>query len=144
MSAAWSPELRAKFDAIVESILAELPPSLHVLLEESPLIVEDAPTDRFLRELGMDPEVDDLCGLHSGIAITERSVSESGQLPETIQIYRRGILDAAGGWQVDVDEDGLPYGGEDAIRIEIRITILHEIGHHFGLTEEDLEQLGFG
>ncbi len=140
----WSTHMREKFDEIVEGVLADLPQSIHLLLEESPLIVEDAPSDAFLRELGMDPEFEDLCGLHSGTAITERSVSESGQLPETIQIYRRGILDAAGGWEPTIDEDGSEIGGVTAVQREIRITILHEVGHHFGLSEDDLERLGFG
>ena len=114
------------------------------MLEESPLIVEDFPTDDFMRSLDMDPQDEDLCGLHSGSALTERSVSASGELPETIQIFRRGILDAAGGWDVTIDEDGEPMGGESAVEREIRITILHEIGHHFGLSEEDLDRLGYG
>lgn len=144
VNARWSDRARGRFDKIVEAVLAQLPESLHTLLEESPLIVEDAPSDDLMRSLDMDPSEEDLCGLHSGIAITERSVSESGQLPESIQIFRRGILDAAGGWDVTADEDGLPIGGEVAVEREIRITILHEIGHHFGLSEEDLERLGYG
>jgi len=136
--------MRERFDEIVESVLAELPKSIHTLLEESPLIVEDFPTDEFMRSLDMDPQDEDLCGLHSGGALTERSVSASGELPETIQIFRRGILDAAGGWDVTTDEDGEPMGGESAVEREIRITILHEIGHHFGLSEEDLDRLGYG
>lgn len=88
--------MRERFDEIVESVLAELPKSIHTMLEESPLIVEDFPTDDFMRSLDMDPQDEDLCGLHSGSALTERSVSASGELPETIQIFRRGILDAAG------------------------------------------------
>lgn len=136
--------MRARFDQIIESVLAELPKSLHTLLEESPLIVEDFPSDDLMRLLEMDPDDEDLCGLHSGISMTERSVNESGQLPETIQIFRRGILDAAGGWDATTDEDGEPMGGKSAVEREIRITILHEIGHHFGLSEEDLFRLGYG
>jgi predicted Zn-dependent protease with MMP-like domain len=49
----------------------------------------------------------------------------------------------AGGWEEGVDEDGTPYGGEARVREEIRITVLHEIGHHFGLGEDDLERLGY-
>lgn len=144
MSAGWSQESRARFDSIVESVLAALPASIHALLEESPLIVEDAPSRALLRKLGMDPLDDDLCGLHTGVAITERSVMQSGELPDVIQIFRAGILDAAGGWDEWIDESGEALGGALRVEREIRVTILHEIGHHFGLTEEDLARLGYG
>ncbi|MSR70088.1 MAG: metallopeptidase family protein [Phycisphaerales bacterium] len=140
----WSHATRARFDAIVESVLASLPPALHTLLEESPLIVEDAPSRELMCSLGIDTSEDDLCGLHTGISITERSVTQSGELPDVIQIFRRGILDAAGGWEEWIDEDGESLGGTARVEQEIRITILHEIGHHFGLSEEDLDRLGYG
>lgn len=144
MSEKWSHESRARFDAIVESVLATLPESLHALLEESPLIVEDAPSRELMRSVGLDPSQEDLCGLHSGLPITERSVSHSGELPDVIQIFRRGILDAAGGWEEWIDNDGERLGGIERVTREIRITILHEIGHHFGLGESDLDRLGYG
>lgn len=143
-SSGWSRAFRERFDALVESVLATLPASLHALLEESPLIVEDAPSDALLRSLGLDPDDEDLCGLHTGVSITERSVTQSGELPDVIQIFRRGILDAAGGWDECTDEEGEPLGGEAHVMREIRITILHEIGHHFGLDEEELDRLGYG
>lgn len=135
---------RARFDAIVERVLAQFPDTVRDVLAESPLIVEDAPSVELMRTLGMDPRSEDLCGLHSGNAITERGVSGSGELPDTIQIFRRGIVDEAGGWDVGLDEDGHSCGGVAAVEREIRITILHEIGHHMGLSEEDLERLGYG
>ena len=125
---------RNRFDALLESVLAELPAAIRDLLEETPLIVEDAPDEALLLEVGLDPQEDDLCGLHSGVPLTERSV-EGGDLgPQLIHLFRAGIIDHAGGW----DE------GDEPVRREIRITLLHEIGHHFGLDEEDLEELGYG
>jgi predicted Zn-dependent protease with MMP-like domain len=59
-----------------------------------------------------------------------------------VHIFREGIIDMAGGWEEGEDEHGA-YGGEERIREEIRITILHELGHHFGLDEDDLERLGY-
>ena len=53
--------------------------------------------------------------------------------PETIQLFREGIVAAAGGW---------PAGAE-AVAEEIRVTVLHEVGHHFGLEEDDLEEVGY-
>ena len=142
MSRALRPAERERFDALVEEVLAALPQSVHEMLEESPLVVDDFAPRALIREVGLDPDEDDLCGLHSGFALTQRSVSQSGEVPDQIQIFRRGIIDAAGGWDAGEDDEG-PYGGPEAVREQIRITILHEIGHHFGLGEDDLERLGY-
>ncbi len=142
MSRALRPAERERFDALVEEVLAALPQSVHEMLEESPLIVDDFAPRALIRGVGLDPDDDDLCGLHSGFALTQRSVSQSGEVPDQIQIFRRGIIDAAGGWDAGEDDEGR-FGGPDAVREQIRITILHEIGHHFGLGEDDLERLGY-
>jgi len=134
---------RERFDRIFEEVLAELPAPILALLDEAPVILEDRPGRALLAELGLDPETDGLCGLHSGVPLTERSVHDSGVMPETIHLFREGIVDEAGGWDEDEDDEG-PFGGEEAVRREIRITLLHEIGHHFGLDEDDLERLGYG
>jgi predicted Zn-dependent protease with MMP-like domain len=134
---------RERFDDLLEQVLASLPRRLHDLLEEAPLIVDDRPSAQLLKELGMNEEDDLLCGLHTGTALTQRSVEHSHDMPEMIHIFREGIVDFAGGWEPWVDDDGTELGGEEAVRREIRITILHEIGHHFGLDEEDLAELGY-
>lgn len=123
---------RRRFDALLEQVLAALPPSLHALLEEAPLIVEDAPSPALMRELDIEGDETELCGLHSGLPITDRSVHDHAEL-EMIHVFRSGIVAQAGGW----------IAGEGAVSEEIRITILHEIGHHFGLEEDDLEELGY-
>jgi len=133
---------RARFDALFEAVLEAMPAAVHALLEEAPVVLDDAPSAKLARELGLDRDEEALCGLHSGIPLTERSVNDSGQLPDVIHLFREGIIDHAGGWDEGEDEDG-PYGGEARIREEIRITLLHELGHHFGLDEEDLERLGY-
>lgn len=122
---------RERFDALLERVLETLPPRLHELLDEAPLIVEDRPSARLLEELGLDEAEDILCGLHTGTPITERSVEHEGELPETIHMFREGVVEHAGGWS------------ERELLREIRITLLHEIGHHFGLEEDDLAQLGY-
>jgi predicted Zn-dependent protease with MMP-like domain len=134
---------RDRFDRLLDRVMASLPERLHQLLEEAPLIVDDCPSARLLEEMGLDPELDDLCGLYSGIPLTERRHDASGELPETIHVFRRGIIDEAGGWERCVEEDGRTIGGDDEVLRQIRITILHEIGHHFGLSEEDLAALGY-
>lgn len=128
---------RERFDAILEQVIADLPDALREMLEQVPVVVEDGPSATVLRELGMrDDEADELCGLHSGRAMTEGLEEGPLELPAEIQLYRRGIIAEAGGWDQD--------GGDAAVREEIRITLLHEIGHQFGLDEEDLDRLGYG
>ncbi len=135
---------RQCFDELLERVLDSLPPRLHELLEEAPLIVEDRPSRKLLDELGIGEDDDDfLCGLHSGTPLTERSVAAESDLPETIHLFRDGIIEHAGGWEPFQDDEGRWHGGEDAILREIRITVLHEIGHHFGLEEDDLSELGY-
>ncbi len=133
---------RRRFDALLERVLDSLPQRLHELLEEAPLIVEDRPSRKLMEELDVDEEDELLCGLHSGTPLTERSVEHS-DMPETIHIFREGILEQAGGWTPRRDEEGKWIGGVDALAREIRITILHEMGHHFGLDEDDLAELGY-
>lgn len=135
---------RERFDRLLEGVLAGLPPAIVALLDEVPLIVLDEPTPVLLKSLGVPPEqqaveVRTLCGLYSGSTLLEQSVEASGELPEQMHLFRRGTLRAAGGWR---DEDGA--GEELEVAEEIRVTVLHEIGHHFGLEEDDLERLGYG
>ena len=125
---------RDRFDALLEEVIDALPDDLRAKLEEVPLIVEDHPSPAVLREMGLPPD-EMLCGLHSGVPLTERSVEHSGHLPENIHIYREGIIDLAGGWQ--------QQDADDAVFDEIWITVLHEMGHHFGLDEENLRELGY-
>jgi predicted Zn-dependent protease with MMP-like domain len=135
---------RLRFDAIFERVLETVPPRVRALLEEAPVVIEDRPTPHMLRQLGLDPGDDLLCGLHTGTPLTERSVNHAHDVPEMIHLFREGIVEEAGGWEPWVDEAGVDWGGEERIAAEIRITLLHEIGHHFGLEEGDLEQLGYG
>src|SRR5262245_57981952 len=134
---------RERFDRLLELVLESLPGRIKDLLEEAPLIVDDRPSEQLLQELGIESDQEILCGLHSGTPLTHRSVEHGHDLPETIHIFREGVLDEAGGWEPWTDDDGEPLGGEDRVRQEIRITLLHEIGHHFGLDEDDLAKLGY-
>ncbi len=132
------------FDAMLEQVLALLPPRLHELLEEAPLVVEDRPSAQVLREFGLGHDDRSLCGLYTGVPLTERSVSGPAAPPESVQIFREGIVMQAGGWEPTQSDTGQRYGGDEAVANEIRITLLHEIGHHFGLDEDDLTALGYG
>ncbi len=143
---------RQRFDRLMEEALQNLAPRLRALLDEVPLIVDDRPEDALAKQLyaEMDHEegetleefTQSLCGLHTGVPLTERSVDQSGVLPTEIRLFREGIINTAGGWEAGTDETNEDV--DDAIYDEIVITLLHEIGHHFGLEENDLEELGYG
>jgi len=134
---------RDRFDVLLERVLGALPPRLHALLEEAPLIVDDEPNPELLAELGVDPDVEGLCGLHTGTPLTERSIGDPPDQEDTIHLFRRGIIEEAGGWEPWLDDENQEWGGADRVLEEIRITLLHEIGHHFGLEEDDLTALGY-
>lgn len=129
------PTTRDRFDRELERVLAELPPAIHKLLDEVPLHVEDYPADDVLEEKGIDDPAE-LCGLFAGRAIQDRSIEDSATLPDVVTIYRLGILEAA--------RDDAGRISSRRLREEIRITILHELGHLHGLDEDELDELGYG
>ncbi len=135
---------RDRFDELLEGVLSNLPERVAAVLEEMPLIVEDRPSPAVCRDLGIeDPEGEealDLCGLHTGRANTERTVEASGEVPGDIRVFREGVIRMAGGWRARGDGT---FSNEAKVREEIRITVLHEIGHQFGLDEDDLADLGY-
>jgi predicted Zn-dependent protease with MMP-like domain len=129
------PRDRRIFDRQLERVLAEMPPLVGRLLEKVPLFVEDYPSSRVMKEMGLSRR-DELCGLFTGISIDEKSVSQSGQLPDVVTIFREGI------WSMAADEQG--HISPKQLRHDIRITILHELAHYHGISEEELEELGYG
>ena len=114
---------RDEFEKVVAKALDSLPEHVAVHLDNIAIVVEDEPTDEELREAGLDPETETLFGIYQGVALTERSFSDS-PLPDRIVIYRRPLLDEC-------------QDRAELIR-EIQDTVVHEIGHFFGLGEEDL------
>ena len=130
-----SPQQRQRFDELVEQVLAELPPGVMDLLDIVLLVVEDFPSDKLVQDMGLASR-DELCGLYTGIPLIERSVEESGVLSDCVTIYRAGILRGAR------EAAGRLRTAE--IKRQIRITILHELGHHHGLDEHELDELGYG
>lgn len=143
-----NPKERSRFDELVDEVVEALPDQIRDLLAEKPLFVEDRPSVEVMRELGLEPsQADEICGLHTGPMATERTVEPHAAVVEAIHLYREGIVACSGGWSPwrEPDDEGgmLEGGGLELIREEIRITLLHELGHHFGLDEDDLEGLGF-
>jgi predicted Zn-dependent protease with MMP-like domain len=115
----------AKFEAIVEEALESLPSDWAERLDNVAIIIEDEPDVEELAELGLAPQADDheLLGLYQG---TPQSVREIGGwgLPDRIVIFRGPTLREA--------------RHRSEIPQVVRETLLHEIGHHFGLDEDDL------
>lgn len=147
---------RQRFDAVVEDEIDRLPTIARQWLDRIPVVVLDHPTNAMLDHLGVEPHQwttkrRAFCGLHTGVSLPRRSV----EVPEAhafdqIHLFREGITRLAGAWDWVSDEMGDGRGSEEdrlraleRLRREIRITLLHEIGHHFGLGEEELGRLGF-
>ena len=119
---------KQRFAELVEEALAELPEPFASHLEEMSVEIRRRPTRRQLKEAGLK-EDELLLGLYVGIPMDERSVEHSGRLPDVVYVF-----------QEDVE---LVSESEDDLVREVRITVLHEIGHHFGMDEDDLEKLGY-
>ena len=109
------------FDEQVRLALDELPDGLRAALDNVAVLVED--------ENGEEP---DLYGLYTGTPLPERtSLGYAGSVPDTVVIYRRPLLSDFG-------------GDARRLRHEIRLTVLHELGHAFGLDEDEIADLGYG
>ena len=114
---------REDFERLVGRALDALPEEFARAMENVAVVVEDEPSDELLLDMGMDPEYDDLLGLYQGVPLPERETGYSA-LPDRIVIYRGPICRAT--------DTRL-----QAIR-EIRDTVVHELGHHFGFEEDEL------
>ena len=120
---------KSKFAELVERAVEELPAEFAEFLEEVPIEVRDLPSRQEMAGLNLKSG-NLLLGLYRGRPRTVRSVEDSGAIPDVIYIYQEPIQ------QVCHTEDELIQ--------QVRTTVLHEIGHHFGLNEEDLTKLGYG
>lgn len=112
-----------EFERLVGRALDSLPAEFGELLENVFVAVEDEPSADDLKAVGMEPDDDDLFGLYQGVPQSERDVYYSA-LPDRVVIYRGPICRYCA-------------SREEAIQ-EIRDTVVHELGHHFGMEEEDL------
>ncbi len=116
-----SPE---EFDAWIHEALAELPPPFASLADEVSIVVEEEPSVEVLKDLELESE-DDLLGLYQGIPIDETSFFQpGGELPARIAIYRGPILRLC--------------RTKAEVILEVRDTVVHELGHHVGLDDEEM------
>ena len=120
---------KSRFAELVELALAEVPAEFAELLEEVPVEIEYQPTQEQLDRVGVKQN-GLLLGLYQGRPRTRRSVLESGSMPDVIYIFQDSIEKVC--------------QTEEQLIKQVRTTVLHEIGHHFGMDEDDLRQLGYG
>jgi len=117
---------REEFEALVEEALEQLPEEFRAALDNVAVMVEEEPSEEDLEEVGIDPDDpdrDDLLGLYQGTPLIDRDSFYSG-LPDRVLVFRGPILRACD-------------TRRQVIR-EIRETVQHELGHYFGLEEDEL------
>ena len=107
-----------RFDELVSEALDLIPPELAAAMDNVVVLIADR-----------HPEDAELLGLYEGVALTERDSDYAGSLPDTITIYRDALLDLC-----DCDEQVVE---------EVKITVMHEIAHHFGIDDTRLRELGW-
>ena len=120
---------KAEFARYVEQALAALPEPFASHLEQITVEIKERPTRKQLRDLGLEDD-ELLYGLYQGVNLIDRSVEHSGVLPDRILIFQ--------------EDHELACDNARELVEEIRKTVLHEIGHHFGMDEDDLDEVGYG
>ena len=109
----------AAFDALVDRALDDIPDEIAALVHNVVVLVEDQPP----------PDDPDLLGLYEGVALTERWGVGAMELPDRISVFRGPLLDLC--------------DSEAELVEEVRITVVHEIAHHFGIDDDRLHELGY-
>jgi len=108
-----------RFEELVADALDLIPPKLVAVMDNVVMLIADR-----------HPLDDELLGLYEGVALTERDSHYAGSLPDTITIYRDALLDFC--------------DDEEHVVEEVKITVIHEIAHHFGIDDVRLHELGWG
>jgi predicted Zn-dependent protease with MMP-like domain len=118
----------AEMEAMAHEIFESLPKAFRDLSEGVIIRVDDFPTDEVLDEMDATSEFD-LLGLFQGVGLPHQSHADIARLPNMVWLYRRPILD----YWAEHDE---------ALGYIVRHVLIHEIGHHFGLSDDDMEAIG--
>jgi predicted Zn-dependent protease with MMP-like domain len=117
---------RAEFEQLVADALADLPARFRKAMSNIAIIVEDEPARELLREMEVEPP-DTLFGLYQGTPLTERGWGYGNALPDRILLFQ-------GPHEREAED-------EDDLVASIAETLIHEIGHYFGLSEEEIEEI---
>ena len=117
---------REKFEGLVADALASIPRRFREAMKNIAIVVEDEPSRQLLREMGIRPP-GTLLGLYSGTPLTARGWDYGNSLPDRILIFQGPHEREA--------------GDEDDLVVAIGETLIHEIGHYFGMSEEQIEEI---
>ena len=117
---------REEFERLVEEALRDIPSRFRRAMQNVAVVVEDAPSAHVLEDLEIEPG-DTLFGLYQGTPLPERGWGYGNALPDRISIYQRPIEEAC--------------RDEEDIRSCVAETVIHEFGHYFGMTEEEIEEI---
>lgn len=118
---------RRRFERLVAEALETIPRRFRRAIRNVAVVVEDEPSPELLAEMGLAPP-DTLFGLYQGTPLPERPWDDGNRLPDRIVIFQRPIEEACG-------------DDEDEIVATIGETVIHEFGHYFGLSEEEIEAI---
>lgn len=117
---------RDAFKALVAEAIDTIPPRFASEIRNVAIVIEDQPSAELLAELEMGPD-DVLLGLYQGVPLTERTWGHGNNLPDRITLYQHSIED-------ECDDD-------DEVVIAIGETLIHELGHYFGLSEDEIMEI---
>jgi predicted Zn-dependent protease with MMP-like domain len=117
---------RQQFLALVDEALASIPQRFRDAIANVAIVVEDEPTEEQLAEVDVEPG-DTLLGLYEGTPLTERQWAHGNTLPDKVTLFQGPIEDAS--------------DDEDDVIVAIGETLIHELGHYFGLSEEEIEAI---
>ena len=120
---------RKEFRRLVRRAVEDLPPYIQDAMDNVAILVEDEPGPDVLGPAGGDESHGQLLGLYTGVPLPERD-GGTPLLPDTITLFQRPIQSACD-------------SKDDVVR-EVRTTLVHEVGHYLGMSEDDLERLGYG
>ena len=121
------PPSADEMEALARRAFEALPAPFSDHLKDVILLIEDFADDETLDAMEIEDPFD-LTGIYEGIPLTERSVEHSGTMPDRIRLFRRPILDE---WA----------GSEDTLEHLVAHVLIHEVGHHFGLSDEAMHAL---
>ena len=121
---------REKFESLVADALASIPRRFREAIKNLVIVVEDEPSRELLREMEIEPG-STLLGLYSGTPLTERGWDYGNRLPDRILLFQ-------GPLERESSKDDL---SEAELVVAIGETLIHEIGHYFGMSEEQIEEI---